>query len=546
MDYERIADSYLGLFDELSCEKVEKSQNVREFLKREKPLVDAIRQEVTTLKTFENNDKKLLGEGGYGKVFLVRHNKTRKIYALKCLSKKKLNKDNCFYMEERDILKLGNDSPWVIKLHYAFQDFGNLYLVMDFMQGGDLVRLINENESNFSEAAAKFYAAEIILGINAIHNFGFIHRDIKPDNVLIDNQGHVKLGDFGTCIRMNPGTNKVTFSSGPGTLDYVSPEVFENCAQRRQFTYGPELDWWSYGIMTYELIVGDTPFWAETTMETQQMIINFEKHLDGIYDDVNLSPQCQDFIGIFLKRRRERAGRNGPQDISDITSHQWFQDVDWNFQTIRDHSPPFPLDIKDEVDTSNFDKIEPAPEMLDTDFNTTPKPFEGNCLQFVGFSYNTLPQKREKPQKRSDTSGSLASGGSDLNKISELEVKIEELSQENFKIKKLKEDLEKSREKHLKEKEELEEELSSRATRIAATTLKLKSKENEIMNLKKDLIQVKQMDADLKLELEKNRDELNVTSAITEESENVIKNLQPRSDKFYSHYLPFHEGQLLP
>ncbi|PIO37436.1 hypothetical protein AB205_0057150 [Aquarana catesbeiana] len=152
---------------------------------------------------------KVIGRGAFGEVQLVRHKSSRKVYAMKLLSKLEMIKrsDSAFFWEERDIMAFAN-SPWVVQLFYAFQDDRYLYMVMEYMPGGDLVNLMSNYD--VPEKWARFYTAEVVLSLDAIHSMGFIHRDVKPDNMLLDKSGHLKLADFGTCMKMN----KVRCSNG--------------------------------------------------------------------------------------------------------------------------------------------------------------------------------------------------------------------------------------------------------------------------------------------------------------------------------------------
>ncbi|VDL44958.1 unnamed protein product [Hymenolepis diminuta] len=164
-----------------------------------------------------------LGRGAYGRVDLVRENATGRICAMKTLDKSKMLSQQADFWAEREIMAQ-SASPWIVRLIYSFQDVRSLYMVMEYVPGGTLVCWMDEVEL-ISETVCRFYAAEITQALSDLHDMGFIHRDIKPDNMLLDMSGHLKLADFGTCVRVDPHTHRVRCESAVGTPDYISPEV---------------------------------------------------------------------------------------------------------------------------------------------------------------------------------------------------------------------------------------------------------------------------------------------------------------------------------
>ncbi|XP_027494328.1 rho-associated protein kinase 1 isoform X3 [Corapipo altera] len=320
---------------------------------------------------------KVIGRGAFGEVQLVRHKSSRRVYAMKLLSKFEMIKrsDSAFFWEERDIMAFAN-SPWVVQLFYAFQDDRYLYMVMEYMPGGDLVNLMSNYD--VPEKWARFYTAEVVLALDAIHSMGFIHRDVKPDNMLLDKAGHLKLADFGTCMKMNK-EGMVRCDTAVGTPDYISPEVLKS--QGGDGYYGRECDWWSVGVFLYEMLVGDTPFYADSLVGTYSKIMNHKNSLT-FPDDNDISKEAKNLICAFLTDREVRLGRNG---VEEIKRHLFFKNDQWAWETLRDTVAPVVPDLSSDIDTSNFDDLEEDKGEEET--FPIPKAFVGNQLPFVGFTY---------------------------------------------------------------------------------------------------------------------------------------------------------------
>lgn len=321
---------------------------------------------------------KVIGRGAFGEVQLVRHKSMNRVFAMKLLSKFEMIKrsDSAFFWEERHIMAHAN-SQWIVQLHYAFQDHKYLYMVMDYMPGGDLVNLMSNYD--IPEKWAKFYTMEVVLALDAIHSMGFVHRDVKPDNMLLDKYGHLKLADFGTCMRMDED-GLVRSNNAVGTPDYISPEVLQS--QGGEGVYGRECDWWSVGIFLYEMLVGETPFYADSLVGTYSKIMDHRNSL-CFPPEAEISRQAQSLIQGFLTDRTKRLGKN---NVDEIKKHPFFINDQWTFDNLRESAPPVVPELTGDDDTSNFDDIEKddSPEEI----FPVPKAFVGNHLPFVGFTYN--------------------------------------------------------------------------------------------------------------------------------------------------------------
>ncbi|EJT77577.1 AGC/NDR protein kinase [Gaeumannomyces tritici R3-111a-1] len=362
---------------------------------------------------------KLIGKGAFGEVKLVRRRQTGKVYALKSLLKSQTvtQLQEARVRAERDILVESN-SPWVVKLYMTFQDASFLYMLMEFLPGGDLMTMLIKYEV-FTEDITRFYVAEMVMAIEAVHDLGFIHRDIKPDNILLDRGGHVKLTDFGLSTgfrkthdssyyrqllksaaagmaadewggggsgggepdpdpRRRESVNldqiNMTVSnrgqinewrrsrramaySAVGTPDYIAPELIRGAGYTRS------IDWWSLGAITYESLIGWAPFASEVARDTYVKISNWPQHL-YFPDDVQMSRSAENLIRSLMCEPENRLGREG---AAEIKKHSFFNGVD--FEGLRRIAAPFKPHLTSETDTAHF----PSEEEL-----------ERNALQMTG------------------------------------------------------------------------------------------------------------------------------------------------------------------
>uniref|UniRef100_A0A667YZI6 Rho-associated protein kinase 2 n=1 Tax=Myripristis murdjan TaxID=586833 RepID=A0A667YZI6_9TELE len=376
----KVTDSINALVLDLDYPALRKNKNIETFLNRYEKVMGHIRDLQMRSEDFDR--VKVIGRGAFGEVQLVRHKASQKVYAMKLLSKFEMIKrsDSAFFWEERDIMAFAN-SPWVVQLCCAFQDEHYLYMVMEYMPGGDLVNLTSTYD--VPEKWAKFYTAEVVMALDAIHSMGFIHRDVKPDNMLLDRHGHLKLADFGTCMKMN-STGMVHCDTAVGTPDYISPEVLKS--QGGDGYYGRECDWWSVGVFIFEMLVGDTPFYADSLVGTYSKIMDHKNSLN-FPDDVEISKDAKNIICAFLTDREVRLGRNG---VEEIKRHPFFKNDQWTFSTIRGTVAPVVPELSSDIDTSNFDEIEE--DKGDVETFPMPKAFVGNQLPFVAALQKKLRQ----------------------------------------------------------------------------------------------------------------------------------------------------------
>uniref|UniRef100_K7FRG7 non-specific serine/threonine protein kinase n=1 Tax=Pelodiscus sinensis TaxID=13735 RepID=K7FRG7_PELSI len=326
---------------------------------------------------------KVLGQGSFGKVFLVKKisgSDARQLYAMKVLKKATLKvRDRVRTKMERDILVEVNH-PFIVKLHYAFQTEGKLYLILDFLRGGDLFTRLSK-EVMFTEEDVKFYLAELALALDHLHSLGIIYRDLKPENILLDEEGHIKLTDFGLSKESIDHEKKAY--SFCGTVEYMAPEV----VNRRGHTQSA--DWWSFGVLMFEMLTGTLPFQGKDRKETMTMILKAKLGMPQF-----LSSEAQSLLRMLFKRNpanRLVIGA-GPDGVEEIKRHLFFSTIDWNKLYRREIHPPFKPATGRPEDTFYFD-----PEFTAKTPKDSPGiPPSANAHQlFRGFSFVAIASDDE-------------------------------------------------------------------------------------------------------------------------------------------------------
>lgn len=303
---------------------------------------------------------KNLAKGGYGEVYVVERQK--KIYAMKKVSKSLVmkNPNTTFFMNEKEIMT-SHSIDWLVRSHMCVQDGTHIYYIMDFIHGGDLMGYLSKVDI-MKEDEIRFYGAEILTAVHEMHKIGWIHRDLKPDNILIDKLGHVKLADFGSCVRLVDG--KVRSNITVGTPDYISPDVLSSVGET--VVYGPEVDFWTVGVILYEMFYGTTPFYSDSLKQTYSKISNIDFKCDeGVPEDL------MDLIEHLLCTRDRRYGYN------EARQHRFFRGIDWD--SLRQTEAPFRPILSGEEDISNF---------VDTEFDPDTCFAECGFQNFIGFTYD--------------------------------------------------------------------------------------------------------------------------------------------------------------
>lgn len=297
---------------------------------------------------------KLIGRGTFGKVFQVRKKDTKRIYAMKVLSKKEIvaKKEVAHTIGERKILQRSLESPFLVGLKFSFQTDTDLYLVTDFKSGGELFWHL-QRETRFNEDRAKFYIAELILALEHLHKYNIVYRDLKPENILLDATGHVALCDFGLSkADLRPDELTTTFC---GTTEYLAPEILLD-----EQGYSKIVDFWSLGVLLFEMCCGWSPFYAEDTQQMYKNIcfgkIRFPK---GVINE-----DGKQFVkGLLNRNPKHRLGAQ--RDAAELKEHPFFSNIDWEALSLKQVTPPFKPVVESDESTSNFDPEFTSADMRD-------------------------------------------------------------------------------------------------------------------------------------------------------------------------------------
>eukprot|EP00475_Leptophrys_vorax_P035569 TRINITY_DN5870_c0_g2_i1.p1 TRINITY_DN5870_c0_g2~~TRINITY_DN5870_c0_g2_i1.p1 ORF type:complete len:514 (-),score=51.29 TRINITY_DN5870_c0_g2_i1:624-2075(-) len=359
----------------------------------------------------------IIGRGAFGEVRICREKRTGNVYAMKKLKKSEmLRRGQVEHVKAERNLLAEVDSKCIVQLYCSFQDDEFLYLVMEYLPGGDMMTLLMRKDT-LTEDEARFYVGETVLAIESIHKHNYVHRDIKPDNLLLDRHGHMKLSDFGLCkpldtsafpavdaeeaaaMLSNASLNdrsatgrsqaeqlqhwqrnrrSLAFST-VGTPDYIAPEVLLKKG------YGLECDWWSLGAIMFKMLVGSPPFYSDDPMTTCRKIVNWRTHLQ-FPEEAVLSWEARDLICRLLCDVEHRLGT---QSVDDIKAHPWFAGLPWD--RLYRMQAAFLPEVTDELDTQNFeqfDEVDEAPSGQRA--GPWRKMLPSKDINFVGYTYRNM------------------------------------------------------------------------------------------------------------------------------------------------------------
>jgi RAC serine/threonine-protein kinase len=312
----------------------------------------------------------VIGKGSFGKVIQVRKKDTGKVYAMKVLNKKNIldNNELEHTRTEKNILqKLAH--PFLVNLNYSFQTSDKLYFIMDYINGGELFYHL-QKEHKFTPDRVRFYSAEIVLGLEYLHNSGVIYRDLKPENILLTDEGHICMTDFGISKEglLAEDSRTATFC---GTPEYLAPEVLEGKG------YTKAVDWWSFGTLMYEMLIGIPPFYSQDVQQMYFKIMHAKLELPETMDKDTKSLIC----GLLERDPNKRLG-----EASVIKAHSYFKGVDWEKILRKEVKPPYVPPVKGKTDITMIDPVftSEKPTLNDGDGGYIS---QDNQKKFEGFTF---------------------------------------------------------------------------------------------------------------------------------------------------------------
>ena len=325
--------------------------------------------------TFHDFDKlKVLGKGSFGEVLLVKLRANGKYYAMKILIKKqvKLRHQEVHTKAERDLMVKIN-CPFIVNIKFAFQDNEKLYIITEFMQGGEMFFHLHK-ERRFSNEKTKFYVIEMILAIEFLHKNKMLYRDLKPENIMVDASGHIKLTDFGLSKMVSKPKEKAFTICG--TPQYLAPEILSDEG------YDSSVDWWSLGCVMYEMLVGKAPFRIP-----KGAYLSAEIYKQRITLPEFVTPEARDLISQLLVPNPKKRLGYGTEDATKIKANHYFDGINWEDAWNQKLTPPFVPELKNETDLTYFDKMFTNEKIEESEVSGIPESIVGS--EYKGFTYVT-------------------------------------------------------------------------------------------------------------------------------------------------------------